>query len=144
MIAAELPVPAGPGGRCLARVAAGFGGRLGWWVVWVLQSEDIAQGAEWRYDVSRINELRRADPLYRFFQPVITLLAPLQPRPLPRRLPEISRQIQAAGLPRFWLPEEYLGRAELLALLAMPVYVYVLVRRLRRRRAWRWRSLPCP
>ena len=45
---------------------------VGWWVVWVLQSDDIAQGAEWRYDVSRMNELRRVDPLYRLFQPVLS------------------------------------------------------------------------
>jgi tight adherence protein C len=99
---------------------------VGWWVVWVLQSEDIAQGAEWRYDVSRINELRRTDRLYRLFQPVIALLGRFNRVLFRDSLPEINREIQAAGLPRFWLPEEYLGRAELLALLAMPVYIYVL------------------
>ena len=111
----------------LACAAAGLAAAaLGWWVVWVLQSEDIAQGAEWRYDVSRINELRRAEPLYRFFQPILTLLGRFNRLLFPGSLPEIGRQIQAAGLTRFWLPEEYLGRAELLALLALPVYVYVL------------------
>jgi tight adherence protein C len=99
---------------------------VGWWVVWVLRSEDIAQGAEWRYDVSRINELRRMDRLYRLFQPVIAIFARLNRTVFRDSLPEIYRQIEAAGLPRFWLPEEYLGRAELLALLAMPIYVYLM------------------
>ena len=40
-------------------------------------------------------------------------------------LPAVGREIQAAGLPRFWLPEEYLGKMELIALCLSPVYVYV-------------------
>ena len=48
-----------------------------WWVIRVLQSEDLQQGAEWRYDISRINELRRSDAFYRLFQPAIQLLARL-------------------------------------------------------------------
>ncbi len=125
-LAADLPAaPAAT--MLLACAAAGLAAAaLGWWVVWVLQSEDIAQGAEWRYDVSRINELRRAEPLYRFFQPILTLLGRFNRLLFPGSLPEIGRQIQAAGLTRFWLPEEYLGRAELVALLALPVYVYAL------------------
>ena len=51
-----------------------------WWVIGVLRSEDLQQGAEWRYDVSRINELRRLDAFYRIFQPVIQLLARLNRR----------------------------------------------------------------
>ncbi|MGO8691281.1 MAG: hypothetical protein ACLQLG_16795, partial [Thermoguttaceae bacterium] len=101
---------------------------LGWWAVRVLQSEDIAQGAEWRYDVSRINELRRSDPLYRLFQPAVTLLAHFNRAVFPASLPEIHRQIQAAGLTRFWLPEEYLARAELLAIFAAPLYALVIFR----------------
>ncbi len=111
-----------PGLRWAACAAFGLAGAvLGWWMVRVLQSEDIAQGAEWRYDVSRINELRRGDPLYRLFQPLITLLAHFNRVLFPHSLAEIHRQIQAAGLPRFWLPEEYLARAELLALFAVPL-----------------------
>ena len=37
----------------------------------VLRAEDLQQGAEWRYDISRINELRRIDAFYRLFQPAI-------------------------------------------------------------------------
>jgi tight adherence protein C len=98
-----------------------------WWVIRVLQSEDLAQGAEWRYDVSRINELRRADPLYRLFQGVIQALAAMNRVVFRESLPAIHRELQAAGLPRFWLPEEYLGRAELLALFTAPAYVYLLM-----------------
>ena len=31
-------------------------------------------------------------------------------------LPEIQRQVQAAGLPRFWMPEEYLARLQVIAI----------------------------
>jgi tight adherence protein C len=40
-------------------------------------------------------------------------------------LPAIYREIQAAGLPRFWLAEEYLAKAQLIALFLAPIYVYV-------------------
>ena len=66
--------------------------------------------------------------MYRLFQPVITLLARLNRRLFPNSLPEIYRQIQAAGLPRFWLPEEYLARIELLAIFVMPLYAILLSR----------------
>ena len=80
-----------------------------WWIIGVLRSEDLQQGIEWRYDVSRINELRRMDWFYRLFQPVIQLLARLNRKLFADSLPAIYREIQAAGLPRFWLPEEYLA-----------------------------------
>jgi len=97
------------------------------WVIGVLRSEDVEQGAEWRYDVSRINELRRIDPVYRVFQPVIQVLARFNRGVFREGLPEIQRQIQAAGLPRFWLAEEYLAKAEVLSLFATPFYVYFFV-----------------
>ena len=50
------------------------------WVMRVLQSEDLAQGAEWRYDVSRMNELRRADTLYRLFYPLVGIPHGREPR----------------------------------------------------------------
>jgi len=98
-----------------------------WWVYLVLQTEDLQQGAEWRYDISRINELRRMSIPYRLFQPVIRVLAKLNRLSLREALPEIQRQIQAAGMPRFWLAEEYLGWLELLAMFITPVYVYFFV-----------------
>jgi tight adherence protein C len=96
-------------------------------VIRVLRSEDLRQGAEWRYDVSRINELRRLDAIYRTFQPVIGLLAKLNRRIFRDALAEIQREILAAGLPRFWLAEEYLARAELLAVFVSPIYVWFFV-----------------
>lgn len=98
-----------------------------WWAIRVLQSEDLAQGAEWRYDISRINELRRSDAFYRLFQPAIQLLARLNRTIFRDGLTEIYRQIQAAGLPRFWLPEEYLAKAELVAVFLTPIYAYLCV-----------------
>lgn len=98
-----------------------------WWVVVVLRTEDLQQGAEWRYDISRINELRRISLSYRFFQPVIGILAKVNRLSLREALPEIQRQIQAAGMPRFWLAEEYLGWLELLGMFITPLYAYFFV-----------------
>lgn len=95
-----------------------------WWLFRVLQSEDLEQGAEWRYDVTRINELRRLDVIYRLFQPVIQFLARVNRAVFRDALPRLQQEIQSAGLPRFWLAEEYLARIELLALLAIPLFVY--------------------
>ena len=77
------------------------------------------------YDISRINELRRIDTLYRVFQPLMRGLAWFNRRLFWESLPGIQREIQAAGLPRFWLPEEYLARLELLALFCGPFYLYM-------------------
>ncbi len=113
----------------LACIAAGLAAALlSWWVVRMLRSEDPRQGAEWRYDVSRMRQLRRLDWLYRTFQPVIQMFGRMNRAAFRDSLPAIQREIQAAGLPRFWLPEEYLARAELIALLMTPVYVYVFFR----------------
>jgi tight adherence protein C len=106
---------------------AAFGGAaaiVAWWVFRVLATEDLTQGVEWRYDVSRINALRRADRFYRMFQPAIQLLGRINRTVFRENLPEIQRQIHAAGLPRFWLPEEYIARAELIALFLTPPYIY--------------------
>ncbi|MBN2024811.1 MAG: type II secretion system F family protein [Pirellulales bacterium] len=115
-----LPVAA----SLLAGLAAGAVG----WMVWrMLRSDDLRQGDQWRYDVSRVNELRRIDPLYRIFQPAIQILARLNRALFGGGLAEMQREIQAAGLPRFWLAEEYLARAELIATALAPVYVYFLM-----------------
>jgi len=42
-------------------------------------------------------------------------------------LPEIHRQLQAAGMPRAWLPEEYLGRIQLISLLSVPAHVLMCI-----------------
>lgn len=100
---------------------------LAHWVLTALASADLEQGREWRYDVSRINELRRGDAIYRVFQPLINVLARFNRAAFPDQMREIEREIQAAGLPRFWLPEEYLAKAEVVALLLTPAYIYFFV-----------------
>ncbi len=99
-----------------------------WWVLRALRSEDLQQGNQWRYDVTRINELRRLDLIYRLFFPVIQLLARFNRTVFRENLPEIQRHILAAGLPRFWLAEEYLARAEVITLLFSPFYLLVFMK----------------
>jgi tight adherence protein C len=96
-----------------------------WWLFKVLYTDDLEQGNEWRYDVSRINELRRADSTYRLLQPVIQGFARFNRGAFRDILPEIKREIQAAGLSRAWLPEEYLGKLQLIAMLIAPVLFYL-------------------
>ncbi|MCL4203673.1 MAG: type II secretion system F family protein [Pirellulaceae bacterium] len=98
-----------------------------WWILRALAPEDLAQADEWRYDVSRMNALRRSDLLYRLFFPAIQILAKLNRAAWQDRLRGIDREIQAAGISRYWLPEEYLARAELIALLLLPLYMAVCV-----------------
>ncbi len=97
------------------------------WIVTALASEDLQQGDEWRYDVSRINDLRRNDVFYRLFQPLIQLFARVNRIMFRDSLANIQREIQAAGLARSWLAEEYLGRAEVFALCLTPLFAYLLV-----------------
>ncbi len=90
-----------------------------------LASQDAVQEAQWRHDVNRINELRRASFLYRAFQPVIQLLATFNRAVFADSLPEVGRQVQAAGLSRLWTPAEYLARLQLLGLFAAPFFLYL-------------------
>ena len=71
-----------------------------YWLLATLRAEDLEQDDQWRYDVSRINALRVADPFYRVFQIVIQGLAKINRAVFPGRLPEILRQVRAAGLSR--------------------------------------------
>jgi tight adherence protein C len=89
-----------------------------------LHSADLEQDEGWRYDVNRINELRRVDLVYRALQPLMQAFARMNRIAFHDYLPEIGREIQAAGLPRFWTPEEYLAKLEVIALLLSPGYVY--------------------
>jgi tight adherence protein C len=101
-------------------------GLLVWWVIAALQTDDLQQKEdEWRYDVSRINGLRKADVFYRLFQPLLQFLGKLNRAAFRQQLPEIYREIQAAGYSRFWLPEEYLAKCEVIAVLLLPVHLYV-------------------
>jgi len=98
------------------------------WTIWkTLSTEDLTQDTEWRYDVNRINELRRISTFYRTLQPVVQAFARFNRGAFADQLPEIGREIQAAGLPRFWTAAEYLALIELQALMMMPAYVYACV-----------------
>jgi len=101
---------------------------LAWWIWQALSTDDVAQDAEWRYDVSRINALRKADPIYRLFQTILQAFGKLNRAAFSKQLPEIYREIQAAGHSRFWLPEEYLGRMQLIAIFMFPIYAYLAIR----------------
>ncbi len=90
-----------------------------------LRTEDLEQDDNWRYDVTRINELRRVSVLFRLFQPVIQLFARFNRRAFRDGLPEINREVQASGLPRVWTGAEYLGRVQLIALFLFPLYLYL-------------------
>lgn len=93
----------------------------------LLASDDLSQDSAWRYDVARINSLRQVDMIYRYFQPLIQLFARINRVAFPDQMAPIAREIQAAGLPRFWTPQEYLGRCEVIALLLGPMYVYLFI-----------------
>ena len=80
-----------------------------WTILRALGTDDLAQDDEWRYDVSRINELRKVSPLYRGFFPIIQPFAALNRRAFREQLPEINRQILAAGHGRYWTAEEWLA-----------------------------------
>lgn len=108
-----------------------IGGAVGvffFWLVNALIVDDLEQADEWRYDVSRINELRRNDVLYRLLQPLFQILARLNRNIYRGRLQEVQRQIQVAGLSRFWLPEEYLGKIQIIAFMTFPFYAFVFFR----------------
>jgi len=98
-----------------------------WWIWRALTTEDLQQQDDWRFDVSRINGLRRVDPLFRMLQPVIQMFAKLNRAAFKEQLPEVYREIQAAGFTRYWLPEEYIGRMQLIALIMFPAYIYICI-----------------
>jgi len=116
-------------GALPACVAIGTGVALvTWWILEALRTDDLQQkDNEWRYDVSRINALRKLDPLFRVLQPVIQFFAKLNRSAFAGRLPEIERQIHAAGLSRFWLPEEYLARIQVISIMLFPAYAMICI-----------------
>lgn len=89
-----------------------------------LHSVDSEQDLEWRYDVNRINELRKLDVVYRYFQPLIHFLAQFNRGAFRATLADMHREIQAAGLPRYWTAAEYLAKLEVQALLISPAIFY--------------------
>lgn len=98
------------------------------WLTWALSTSDLEQGSDWRYDVSRVNDLRRVDWVYRYFQPAVQSLARFNRRAFRPNLARIEQDTQIAGLSRSWLGEEYLARLEILALLISPVMFWFFAR----------------
>ena len=90
-----------------------------------LYSERLEQGDEWRYDVNRINNLREHSTLFQVFYPLIVIPAAFNRALFQESLPTIDREVQAAGLSRFWTPAEYLARLQVIALLLFPAYFYI-------------------
>ena len=90
-----------------------------------LYSENLKQGDDWRYDINRINSLREHSLIYQLFYPVIVVLAALNRGLFRESLSAIAREVQAAGLSRFWTPEEYLARLQMISLLLCPGYIYL-------------------
>ena len=100
---------------------------LSWWITRSLASDDLEQDIDWRFDINRINELRRIDDVFKTFQPIIQLFARVNRNMFSDSLPRIEREIHAAGLSRFWMPEEYLGKLQFIALLTTPFYLWFFV-----------------
>jgi tight adherence protein C len=61
------------------------------------------------------------------FQPVVQMLARFNRGAFAESLAEIQREIQAAGMPRFWLAEEYLAKCQIVALFFAPFFAYYFV-----------------
>lgn len=89
-----------------------------------LRSDNLEQDLEWRYDINRINELRKVDTVYRLFYPLILFLARFNRGAFRETLYDMHREVQAAGLPRYWTAAEYLAKLEVQALLCAPVIFY--------------------
>ncbi len=79
----------------------------------------------WRHDQLRIAELRRRSLVYRFLQPLVVALGRVNRRAFKDSMPGILRDIHAAGLPRFWTPQEYLGTMQIVAALLTPAYISI-------------------
>ncbi len=94
-----------------------------WWILNALSTDELEQGDQWRFDVSRINHLRKIDGMFRVFQPLIQFLSKFMRSANRDSLPLVQREIQVAGLTRYWLPEEYLAKLLLISLLLFPIYL---------------------
>lgn len=92
-----------------------------------LLTDDQTEDENWRYDLNRMRELKQHSLFYRFMFPLFQILSRANRKLFKSSLPEIARQISAAGLSRYWLPEEYLSRMQIISLLLLPVYGYVCI-----------------
>lgn len=113
-------IPSGLVGLGIAVVA--------YWFVRALTTVPEPTDLDWRFDATRINELRRIDPIYRAVPPMVQFFSRINRAIFPASLPEIKRELQASGLPRFWLAEEYLARCQIIGLCLLPVFGFILWR----------------
>jgi tight adherence protein C len=100
---------------------------VAWWFGNALTDPGKDPDDEWRYDRVRIAELKRHDAIYRLLYPLLVPLARLNRNVFRESLPEVQREILAAGLSRFWLPEEYLARCQIVAIALFPAFLMGMV-----------------
>jgi tight adherence protein C len=96
-------------------------------LAYAVQSAAEEEGPqEWRYSVARLQELRSSSVQFRLFEPLIRILARMNANWFRDSLPAIRRELLASGQSRAWTPEEWLGLAELQAvvtgLVLLPVW----------------------
>jgi tight adherence protein C len=100
---------------------------LVFWLTRLAEAGEKLPADEWRYDITRMAELKREDLFYRLFGPVIRWFASFNRAAFGEVLPAIQRDMNAAGVSRFWLPEEYLGRMQVIGILLTPLLGYFAV-----------------
>lgn len=105
----------------LASAASGLAVGLVAWSLGSAATPDATQDDEWRYDRSRRANLAELDWVVRFFPAGVNALAAVNRAIFPQTIHSMERELQAAGLPRFWLAEEYLAKGELIALALLPL-----------------------
>lgn len=101
-----------------------------------LRGAEQQDDGPWRYDVNRMRSLRQSDWLFRMFEPFLRWLAQINRGMLASRMPALERDMVLAGMTRAWLPEEYLARMQIIALLWLPVYVLLCVTYFGAENAW--------
>lgn len=108
-------------------LVGGASGSVVWWVLQALANDEAERADDWRFDTSRLRELRKTDVVYRLFEPLIGVLVPLNRAAFQRQLPGIGREIQLAGHSPYWLPEEFAARNQVIAMLLLPGYFLLFV-----------------
>ncbi|VAX35951.1 L-Proline/Glycine betaine transporter ProP [hydrothermal vent metagenome] len=83
---------------------------------------------KWRYDLTRIHELKLISPMFRTIFPLFQVLGRINRNFFKSQLQEVNRQMKAAGISRFWLAEEYIAQMQIVTALLLPVYLYFCLR----------------
>lgn len=77
------------------------------------------------FEVSRRQQLRTANALYRWFEPWIDELAPPAPDPLTPAWRQLQRDLAGSGDRLPWLPGEFLATQRVAGILVLPLVVYL-------------------